>query len=100
MVDANRIEISGVLAELDALRYTPSGVPVVQFRIMHESTQQEAGASRHISCEIDAIAFEREARLLASLKLGAELMVQGFFDRKNRGSARLVLHATHIEFRN
>ncbi len=100
LADVNRIEISGVLAELDAVRYTPSGIPVVQFRLAHESTQEEAGNPRRVICEIYGIAFEREARLLSGLKLGAELTVQGFLDRKSRGSGRLTVHATHIEFRN
>lgn len=100
MTDANRVEISGVLAELESVRYTPSGIPVVQFRVMHESAQQEAGNPRRVVCGIDGIAFEREAKLLSGLKLGVELTVQGFLDRKSRGSGRLVVHATHIEFRN
>ena len=100
LVDANRIEISGVLAKLDAIRYTPSGIPVIQFRVLHESTQQEAGNPRRVVCEFDGIAFEREARLLSGLKLGAELTVKGFLDRKSRGSGRLMVHATHIEFGN
>jgi len=33
---ANRIEISGVVTELQSLRYTPAGVPVVEFRLAHE----------------------------------------------------------------
>jgi len=97
---ANRIEISGVLAELDSVRYTPGGIPVIQFRVLHESTQQEAGNFRRVTCEIDGIAFEREARLLSGLKLGSELSIKGFLDRKSRGSGRLIVHATHIEFGN
>lgn len=100
MAGANRIEISGVLAELDAIRYTPGGIPVIQFRVMHESIQQEAGSPRRVVCDVDGIAFEREARLLSGLKLGSELTIKGFLDRKSRSSGRLIVHATHIEFGN
>jgi len=63
---ANRVEISGVLTGLQALRHTPAGVPVVEFRLKHESERAEAGANRKVSAEIDAIAFEAQARLLAA----------------------------------
>jgi primosomal replication protein N len=97
-VAGNRIEVSGTLVELDALRHTPAGVAVIRFRILHESTQLEAETPRKVNCEIDGLAFDREARLLATATLGMEIAVQGFLDRKSRNSRSLVLHATQIEF--
>jgi len=94
----NRIVFSGTLAELDALRHTPAGVPIVKFRLAHDSEQSEAGAMRKVSCEITAVAFEREARLLSSAKLGSIMTVTGFMERKGRSKTQVVLHATHIEF--
>jgi len=94
----NRIVFSGTLAELDALRHTPAGVPIVKFRLAHDSEQSEAGAMRKVSCEIAAVAFEREARLLSSAKLGSIVTVTGFMERKGRSKTQVVLHATHIEF--
>ena len=38
--------LSGKLIELDALRYPPAGIPVVNFRLSHASDQIEAGAKR------------------------------------------------------
>ena len=96
----NRVEIRGKLIELDALRHTPAGVPVLKFKLGHESTQLEAGGARKVTCEIEGIAFEREARLLATAAPGLELTLQGFLDRKSRNSNKLVLHATQIEFEN
>lgn len=87
-----------MLTELDALRHTPAGVPIVKFRLAHDSEQSEAGAMRKVSCEIGAVAFEREARLLASAKLGSMVTVTGFMERKGRSKTQVVLHATHIEF--
>ncbi len=96
----NRVEIHGRLIELDALRHTPAGIPVLKFSLGHESTQMEAGVPRKVSCEIEGIAFDREARLLATASLGLGLTLHGFMDRKSRNSNRLVLHATQIEFEN
>lgn len=71
---------------------------MLKFRMAQESKQAEAGTSRDVSFEIQAVAFEREAGLLGAAPLGIELRVTGFLDKKGRTSATLVLHATHIEF--
>ena len=76
MAAGNRVEISGKLVELDALRHTPGGVAVIRFRISHESTQIEAETPRRVACEIDGLAFDREARLLATATLGMEIGIQ------------------------
>jgi len=99
LAQANRVTVSGRLIELDALRHTPGGVPVVKFRLQHDSTQMEAGAERKVNCEIAAVAFEREALLLAAAKLGSDMKVTGFLAAKSRTSRSVVLHATEVEFK-
>jgi primosomal replication protein N len=95
---ANRIEISGVVTELQSLRYTPAGVPVVEFRLAHDSERAEAGATRKVHTEIDAVAFEAQARLLAAGPMGRLLKAEGFLCAKNRRSKKPILHVTNIEF--
>ena len=90
--------LSGNLIELDALRYTPAGIPVVNFRLSHDSEQIEAGAKRAVRCEVAGLAFEREARLIAAARPGMPVKVTGFLAGKSRDSKQLVLHATNIEF--
>jgi len=97
-VEDNRIVLRARLIELDALRYTPAGVPIVKFRVSHQSSQQEAGAARKVDCELAAVAFETEAKLLAAAQLGAAMSITGFLDRKGRSSRQVVLHATRIQF--
>jgi primosomal replication protein N len=94
----NRVELSGRLLELGALRYTPAGVAAVEFKLGHESEQDEAGGRRAIQAEVSAIAFETEARMLSGAKLGAGLKIKGFLGAKSKRSKRLVLHVTNIEF--
>ncbi|HKU46046.1 MAG TPA: primosomal replication protein N [Burkholderiales bacterium] len=94
----NRVELSGRLAELGALRYTPAGVAAVEFKLGHESEQDEAGGRRSIQAEVSAIAFDTQARLLSGLKLDTNMKVQGFLAAKSKRSKRLVLHVTNIEF--
>ena len=91
-----------MITELKALRHTPAGVPVLEFRLRHASERTEAGATRKVNAEIDAIAFQAQARLLAAgsatATLGRPLKAEGFLCAKNRRSRKPVLHVTHIEF--
>lgn len=98
MTQENRVVLRGTLAELDALRYTPAGIPIVRFRLHHQSAQMEAGVERKVECEIGAVAFEREARLVAAAKLGSDVKVTGFLAAKSRAGKTPELHATAIEF--
>ena len=70
----------------------------VEFKLGHESEQDEAGGKRTIQAEVSAIAFETQARLLAEAKLGTELKINGFLGAKSKRSKRLVLHVTNLEF--
>jgi len=98
LAQANRVTVAGRVIELDALRYTPAGVPMLKFRLQHDSVQTEAGGERKVSFEIAAVAFEREARLLASAKLGSSVKVNGFLAARSRSSRAPLLHATQVEF--
>jgi len=80
------------------LRHTPAGVPALEFKIRHESEQEEAGSKRKVEAEIGAIAFAAQARLLSKAQLGAKARFRGFLGAKSRRSRKLVLHATRIEF--
>ena len=71
---------------------------MLKFRLQHDSSQKEAGGERRVSCEIAAVAFEREAKLLAAAKLGSRVKINGFLAARSRTSKALVLHATEIEF--
>ena len=90
--------MSGRLLELGALRYTPAGLAAIEFKIAHESEQDEAGGRRKVNAEMPAIAFETQARLIAGRPLGSALKAAGFLSAKNRRSKRLMLHVTNIEF--
>ena len=70
----------------------------VEFKLGHESEQDEAGGKRSVQAEVAAIAFETHARLIATANLGTNLKVQGFLGAKSKRSKRLVLHVTNIEF--
>jgi primosomal replication protein N len=96
-VDANAVSMGGTLAEIEPLRHTPAGLPLVQFKLAHKSIQVEAGYKRQIECDVNCVALADAATAVSRVKAGAEVRVTGFINRKNRMSVQLVLHATQIE---
>ena len=96
-MEANAVTLAGTLAQVDALRHTPAGLPLLQFKLAHKSMQIEAGFKRQVECEMNCVALGEIASELAKSGAGAGISVTGFLNRKNRMSAQLVLHATKTE---
>ena len=94
----NRLTLDGRLTARDLLRYTPAGVPIVSFRVGHESRQIEAGAERAVQVELACVAVEAKARALAAAPLGIGLKLAGFLAPKGKTGRQLVLHVNEIEF--
>jgi primosomal replication protein N len=98
LIGDNHVAIAGRLKDLGALRRTPAGVAVIEFRLQHASEREEAGTRRAVEADIEAIAFETQARLVAAATLDSMMRVEGFLCARSRRSRRPVLHATRIEF--
>ena len=98
MSGENRVALAGRLVERGALRSTPGGIAVVQCRLRHESECHEAGRTRTVKAEVEAIAFETQARLIAAAALDSRLRVEGFLCAKSARSKKLVLHITNAVF--
>ena len=71
---------------------------MLEFKLAHESEQDEAGGRRRVNAELSAVAFEAQARLLAAAKLGSTVKLEGFMSAKSKRSKKLVLHVNQIEF--
>lgn len=97
-MSSNYTELTGSLSERSVLRYTPAGVPVVEFRISHGSEQMEAGLPRQVECELGCIAVGTVALLLKDAAPGTVLKVEGFLAARSLRQRAPVLHATAIEF--
>ena len=93
-MEANEIALSGELTTIEPLRYTPAGIPVLGFKLVHKSRQVEAGLKRQVECEMGGVAMAEVAVSMARLKPGQAVKVSGFLNRKNRMSAQMILHAT------
>jgi primosomal replication protein N len=94
-VDAtNQVALTGELTAVEKLRYTPAGVPLLTFKLLHRSQQVEAGMKRQVECEMNGVAMADVALAMAKFKLGQPIRITGFLNRKNRMSQQLVLHVT------
>jgi primosomal replication protein N len=96
---SNHCLIDGELLELDDLRYTPAGIPRIGLKIRHTSTQQEAGLSRQLQCDVPAVALGEVAQQLGRLKVGQSVSVEGFLAQRSLRIAQLVLHIDNIKLK-
>ncbi|MGE0806587.1 MAG: primosomal replication protein N [Burkholderiaceae bacterium] len=93
----NRVSLTGVLIEREALRYTPAGIAMLHGRISHRCETTEAGHRRQVEFDI-AVAFAGPlAQRADALRPGQPLAISGFLAARRRLSRSLVLHAS--EFR-
>ncbi len=93
----NEAVIGGRLLKRGALRYTPAGIPILDFVFAHSSIQSEAGARRKVVCDVDAVAVGEMAVRIEATKLNQPLQVTGFLARNAVGNRRLTLRAVRIE---
>lgn len=98
-LSSNRCVVDGELFELDDLRYTPAGIPRISLKIRHVSTQQEAGISRQLKCDIPAVALGEAAQQLSRLQAGQQVQVEGFLAQRSLRIAQLVLHIDNIKLK-
>ena len=94
----NELRFDARVAELLPLRRTPAGVPVASCVLAHESKQMEAGLSRDVSVEVQAVAVGDLAGVLAGVKPGVVLRLSGFLAARSLRSRSPVLHLNTIEF--
>ena len=85
------------LAARADLRFTPAGIPALDFQLAHESMQNEAGGDRRVACDIAAVALGPVAKKLAAVSVGARLRCRGFLARRYRTGMSVALHVNEFE---
>jgi len=93
----NRYEIQGVISELSPLRYTPAGIPVLEFLLSHESEVTEAGQPRLIAFNLIVLAMGDLAQMAGTMNLGCKVRLQGFLAPVRKDSYKYRLHAQLIQ---
>ncbi|WP_026075759.1 primosomal replication protein N [Noviherbaspirillum massiliense] len=93
----NQLQLVASIAERDAVRYTPAGIPIVSARLLHRSEQTEASIARLVEFEIAALAAGEISGRFSQAELGKNFRFTGFLARRNRNSKSLVFHITDFE---
>ena len=79
------------MVQVQNLRYTPAGVPVINLVLEHESTQTELDTPRLVKLQLKAVAFGALAETLSRQGLESVLQFQGFLANA-RNSKGVVFH--------
>jgi len=93
----NAVTLDARLASRGDLRFTPAGVPALDFALAHESVQIEAGAERRVACEVAGVALGAVARMLADIVPGAHIRCSGFLARRYHTGVSVALHVNAFE---
>jgi len=92
----NRLVLAAQLLERRALRYTPAGLPALDFELKHESELSEDGQPRKVSLQLRAVAIGGIVQPLAALELGSAGSFGGFLAAARNGRG-LLFHVTDFE---
>ncbi|WP_247596941.1 primosomal replication protein N [Hydrogenophaga sp. PAMC20947] len=88
---ANRFHLSASVVQVQPLRYTPAGIPVVNLVLEHESTVTELDTARLVKLQLRAVVFGAQAEILARQGLDAACEFHGFMTNARNGKG-LVFH--------
>jgi primosomal replication protein N len=93
----NKLVLIGEVVQIDTLRYTPAGIPLLSFVLHHLSEQVEAGMKRRVECDVNAVVMGELAEQSQAVKVGTQLKVSGFIAKRSLKSTQLVLHLNTLE---
>lgn len=67
----------GTVEELQALKYTPSGLAILDFSVTSTHTTEWDGGKREESCSAPCVLFGKRAEAMKGLVPGARVLVHG-----------------------
>lgn len=94
----NKLTLQAEVVQIEPLRYTPAGLPLLSVVLRHVSEQVEAGMKRKVECEVNAVLIGDLA--LKKLTLGAHIQATGFLAKRSLKSTQLVMHINQIAVLN
>jgi len=92
----NSANLTASLQEVQPLRHTPSGLPVLDMQLAHASAAQEAGGQRQVALVIRAVAFGPQAERLARQALDSLWDFRGFLAQGRNGKG-VVFHIQEFQ---
>jgi primosomal replication protein N len=92
----NQLVLTACIAEAQALRYTPAGLPALNLTLEHESGIEEAGQVRQVKTVVRAVAFGALAERAARQSIGSVWRFTGFL-ASPRGGKSVVFHIQEFQ---
>lgn len=83
----NRLVLGGEIVDLEALRYSPAGIPIARATLKHQSQQ----SGRSMQCELAVAAQGEMAKRLAGLKPGSRVKAAGPITRASANGRTLLM---------
>ncbi len=92
----NQLVLTACIVEVSTLRYTPAGLPALNFTLDHESQVQEAGSTRQVKVSIKAIAVGALAESIGKQIIGSVWRFTGFLGAARQGK-NIVFHIQEFQ---
>ncbi len=80
------------MRNLQAIRYSPAGVPVLMFELQHRSRQTEADTALDVVVTMRVQAAGELAQEVGRFSDGTQIAIKGFLARTSQRSDLPVLH--------
>ena len=87
----NQTILTATIAQTQALRYTPAGVPALELTLEHASEVQEAAQRRSVKAVVRAVALGALAESIGRQPIGSIWRFTGFL-ASPRNAKFVVLH--------
>ena len=87
----NQLALTACLVEVSPLRYTPAGLPALNFSLESDTEVQELGAKRQVKVSLKALAIGHLAESIGKQTLGSVWKFTGFLGAARQGK-NVVFH--------
>ena len=87
----NQLVLTACLVEVSPLRYTPAGLPALNFSLESDTEVQEMGAKRQVKVSLNALAIGHLAESIGKQALGSVWKFTGFLGAARQGK-NVVFH--------
>lgn len=91
------MSLSGRIAGLAPIRYTPAGLAALEFKVQHLSEQLEAGGRRRVECVVPAVALGPLVERIVAAGDEAPAVFTGFLASRRAGAEQMIFHVTELE---
>jgi primosomal replication protein N len=87
----NQLRLTAAVVQVQSLRYTPAGIPVINIVLEHDSMITELDTPRIVKLQLKAVAFGALAETLSRQGLATQAEFHGFLGNARNGKG-VVFH--------